>query len=104
LIIIILLLTLGCLLYGPPGTGKTLLARAVAGEAAVPFISVSGSEFVQVFVGVGAVRDLFKTARENAPCIVFIDEIDAVGRARGGESAHHRHAVRECGEVCRMMG
>ena len=75
----------GCLLNGPPGTGKTLLARAVAGEAGVPFISVSGSEFVQIFVGVGAarVRDMYRQARENAPCIVFIDEIDAVGRARG---------------------
>jgi len=75
----------GVLLIGPPGTGKTLLAKAVAGEADVPFFSISGSEFVEMFVGVGAsrVRDLFKQAREKAPCIVFIDEIDAVGRARG---------------------
>jgi cell division protease FtsH len=75
----------GVLLIGPPGTGKTLLAKAIAGEAAVPFFSISGSEFVEMFVGVGAsrVRDLFKKAKENAPCIVFIDEIDAVGRQRG---------------------
>ena len=75
----------GVLLVGPPGTGKTLLARATAGEAEVPFFSVNGSEFIQMFVGVGAtrVRDLFKTARTQAPCIVFIDEIDAVGRIRG---------------------
>nr|YP_010336267.1 cell division protein [Chroodactylon ornatum]UNJ14673.1 cell division protein [Chroodactylon ornatum] len=75
----------GVLLTGPPGTGKTLLAKAVAGEAGVPFFSISGSEFVEMFVGVGAsrVRDLFKKAKENAPCIVFIDEIDAVGRQRG---------------------
>lgn len=75
----------GALLVGPPGTGKTLLARAVAGEAKVPFFSLSGSDFVEMFVGVGAsrVRDLFKTAKEKAPCIVFIDEIDAIGRARG---------------------
>ena len=75
----------GALLVGPPGTGKTLLAKAVAGEANVPFFSISGSDFVEMFVGVGAsrVRDLFKTAKEKAPCIVFIDEIDAVGRARG---------------------
>lgn len=75
----------GALLVGPPGTGKTLLAKAVAGEANVPFLSLSGSDFVEMFVGVGAsrVRDLFKQAKEKAPCIVFIDEIDAVGRARG---------------------
>src|SRR5262245_15848936 len=75
----------GVLLVGPPGTGKTLLAKAVAGEAGVPFFSINGSEFIQMFVGVGAarVRDLFKAARESAPAIVFIDEIDAVGRMRG---------------------
>ncbi|MEL6456099.1 MAG: ATP-dependent zinc metalloprotease FtsH [Cyanobacteria bacterium J06623_5] len=75
----------GVLLVGPPGTGKTLLAKAIAGEAGTPFFSISGSEFVEMFVGVGAsrVRDLFKKAKENAPCIVFIDEIDAVGRQRG---------------------
>jgi len=75
----------GVLLYGPPGTGKTLLAKAVAGEAGVPFFSISGSEFVEMFVGVGAsrVRDLFEQGKKNAPCIVFIDEIDAVGRHRG---------------------
>jgi cell division protease FtsH len=75
----------GVLLFGPPGTGKTLLARAVAGEAGVPFFSISGSDFVEMFVGVGAsrVRDLFAQAKENAPCIIFVDEIDAVGRHRG---------------------
>ena len=75
----------GVLLVGPPGTGKTLLAKAVAGEAGVPFFSISGSDFVEMFVGVGAgrVRDLFKTAKQNAPCLIFIDEIDAVGRQRG---------------------
>lgn len=75
----------GVLLVGPPGTGKTLLAKAVAGEANVPFFSINGSEFIQMFVGVGAsrVRDLFKTAKESAPCVIFIDEIDAVGRMRG---------------------
>jgi cell division protease FtsH len=80
----------GVLLVGPPGTGKTLLARAVAGEASVPFFSLSGSDFVEMFVGVGAarVRDLFKQAQEKAPCIVFIDELDAVGKARGINPVH----------------
>lgn len=75
----------GCLLVGPPGTGKTLLARAIAGEAGVPFFSISGSDFVEMFVGVGAsrVRDMFEQGKKNAPCIIFIDEIDAVGRSRG---------------------
>src|SRR5690625_606333 len=75
----------GVLLVGPPGTGKTLLAQAVAGEAGTPFFSISGSDFVEMFVGVGAsrVRDLFENAKKNAPCIIFIDEIDAVGRQRG---------------------
>merc|ERR1719171_332716 len=75
----------GAIMEGPPGTGKTLLARAVAGEAGVPFFAVAGSEFVEMFVGVGAsrVRDIFTQAKKNAPCIIFIDEIDAVGRQRG---------------------
>ena len=77
----------GALLVGPPGTGKTLLAKAVAGEAEVPFFSISGSEFVEMFVGMGAakVRDLFKQANEKAPCIVFIDEIDTIGKKRDGQ-------------------
>jgi cell division protease FtsH len=75
----------GALLIGPPGTGKTLLARAIAGEAGVPFFTISGSDFVEMFVGVGAsrVRDMFEQAKKSAPCIIFIDEIDAVGRHRG---------------------
>ncbi|MEF9931818.1 MAG: ATP-dependent zinc metalloprotease FtsH, partial [Bacteroidales bacterium] len=87
----------GALLVGPPGTGKTLLAKAVAGEADVPFFSISGSDFVEMFVGVGAsrVRDLFKQAKEKAPCIVFIDEIDAVGRARGKNAGFSSNDERE---------
>jgi cell division protease FtsH len=87
----------GVLLVGPPGTGKTLLARAVAGEAEVPFFSLSGSDFVEMFVGVGAarIRDLFAQARERAPCIVFIDELDAVGRSRGGIAALGTNEERE---------
>ena len=87
----------GVLLVGPPGTGKTLLARAVAGEAGVPFFSISGSEFVEMFVGVGAarVRDLFEQARAQAPAIIFIDELDALGRARGAASAIGGHDERE---------
>ena len=87
----------GALLVGPPGTGKTLLAKAVAGEANVPFFSLSGSDFVEMFVGVGAsrVRDLFRQAKEKAPCIVFIDEIDAVGRARGRNTSMNSNDERE---------
>ena len=87
----------GILLVGPPGTGKTLLARAVAGEAGVPFFSISGSEFVEMFVGVGAarVRDLFEQARQRAPCIVFIDELDALGRARGVQPTSGGHDEKE---------
>ncbi|MBP1629734.1 MAG: hflB [Bacteroidetes bacterium] len=87
----------GALLVGSPGTGKTLLAKAVAGEAKVPFFSISGSDFVEMFVGVGAsrVRDLFKTAKEKAPCIIFIDEIDAIGRARGKNLASGSNDERE---------
>lgn len=87
----------GALLSGPPGTGKTLLAKATAGESNVPFLSVSGSEFLEMFVGVGPsrVRDLFEQARFHAPCIVFIDEIDAIGRARGRATAYGGSDERE---------
>ena len=87
----------GALLVGPPGTGKTLLAKAVAGEANVPFFSISGSDFVEMFVGVGAsrVRDLFRQAKEKSPCIVFIDEIDAVGRARSKNGGFSSNDERE---------
>jgi cell division protease FtsH len=87
----------GCLLVGPPGTGKTLLAKAIAGEADAPFFSISGSDFVEMFVGVGAsrVRDLFKQAKENSPCIIFLDEIDAVGRRRGSGFSSGGHDERE---------
>jgi cell division protease FtsH len=76
----------GVLLVGPPGTGKTLLAKAIAGEAGVPFFTISGSEFIELFVGIGAarVRDLFEQAKQQAPCIVFIDELDALGKSRDG--------------------
>jgi cell division protease FtsH len=97
----------GVLLYGPPGTGKTLLARAVAGEAGVPFFSISGSDFVEMFVGVGAsrVRDLFEQAKQNAPCIIFMDEIDAVGRHRGaGMGGGHDEREQTLNQLVEMDG
>ena len=93
----------GVLLLGPPGTGKTLLARAVAGEAGVPFFSICGADFVEMFVGVGAsrVRDLFEQGKKNAPCIIFIDEIDAVGRHRGaGLGGGHDEREQTLNAVC----
>lgn len=91
----------GAILTGPPGTGKTLLAKATAGEANVPFISVSGSEFLEMFVGVGPsrVRDMFAQARKSAPCILFIDEIDAVARKRGGNIGGHVEAENTLNQV-----
>src|SRR3989475_1448295 len=97
----------GVLLYGPPGTGKTLLARAVAGEAGVPFFSISGSDFVEMFVGVGAsrVRDLFEQAKQNSPCIIFMDEIDAVGRHRGaGMGGGHDEREQTLNQLLVEMG
>ncbi len=95
----------GVLLVGPPGTGKTLLARAVAGEAGVPFFSITGSEFVEMFVGVGAarVRDLFEQARQKAPCIIFIDEIDAIGRSRGASPVSHEEREQTLNQLLAEM-
>lgn len=95
----------GVLLVGPPGTGKTLLARAVAGEAGVPFFSITGSEFIEMFVGVGAarVRDLFEQARQKAPCIIFIDEIDAIGRTRGASPISHEEREQTLNQLLAEM-